>query len=213
MYHFPIKWFSSGLTEPADYKVICWQIFNFIPSWPADYKVICWQIFNFIPSWIMTTRQASSQTHFLGCYFLNDIGVWLRSFLTTKAHYPYWCLMDWCHILMPTSQIYMLQLQHHFCGFWCVCLPQISALSSCLCAWLYVLPELPHCAGGDCSGCQYGTQEDDEHPHMKACLQDQQPSTVQSLLKRAQPTQGNQRTPARRQLGSHSPCLVPQPGM
>ena len=87
MYHFPIKWFSSGLTEPADYKVICWQIFNFIPSW------------------IMTTRQASSQTHFLGCYFLNDICVWLRSFLTTKAHYPYWCLMDWCHILMPTSLI------------------------------------------------------------------------------------------------------------
>ena len=27
-------------------------------------------------------------------------------------------------------------------------LPRISALSSCLCAWLYVLPELPHCAGG-----------------------------------------------------------------
>ena len=88
MYHFPIKWFSSGLTEPADYKVICWQIFNFIPSWPADYKVICWQIFNFIPSWIMTTRQASSQTHFLGCYFLNAICVWLRSFFNHQSTLP-----------------------------------------------------------------------------------------------------------------------------
>ena len=169
---------SSGLTEPADYKVICWQIFNFIPSWPADYKVICWQIFSFIPSWIMTTRQASSQTHFLGCYFLNDICVWLRFFFNHQSTLPLLMLDGlMSHLDANLTNLYA-PAPASFLWLLVCFLPRISALSSCLCAWLYVLPEL----------CQYGTQEDNEHPHMKACR----------LLKRAQPTQGNQRTPARR---------------